>query len=200
MPRKNSRNGKRRATSTADKAYALAKKANRKELKYLSFSNASVVSLPIPSTGNIYEQTNVAGGTDNNDRIGNVIQATSIKMKATLTKHASASSSMLRVMFVKYNQDALTSVTDVLQTASYLSQKSIEHRYDSKVLFDRTYNVDTDNPKKSFNINLKTKFPIYFGGNLSSDLERNGIFMIVISDEPTNTPTLSWTSTFYFHE
>jgi hypothetical protein len=185
--------------STAKKALALAKKANQKELKYVQLapSARTILSAGESITSN---QWIISQGTDTNNRVGNVIHSTRLKIQGTLSLNASATSSFMRVLIYKYSHELASAVTDILESASYLSQKSIEHRYDSKVLFDRTYNVDSDKPKRMININLKTGFNMYYGSADASDIEKNGLFILMIGDEVTNVPTFTRAITHYYHE
>lgn len=188
------------ASAKANQALKLAKQANKTELKYRDTSVTSAQS--ITDTGVYFSTTNhnLSLGTGISDRIGNTVMAKSVHFRTTFTKHASATASQVRIIIYKnLNEGVSSTPTDYLETADIMSQKSINHRFDTKTLYDKTFILDTDNPKKIWNYKLKLNWPIHY--SITGNTPDKGSFGILyISDEPTNYPTASAgsTSRFFF--
>jgi len=190
---------KSRSTSTAKKALALAKKANRKELKYLD-GVIGITSDQILNTGvTWFNFPLIATGSTVNNRIGNVIHPTSLKLKYTMEKHASATATQVRLILLQQKNDYTGSITDYLQTADINSQKSVDHRYDSKTLLDKSFILDAERPKRFINMSIKVPLSMYYDAS-SSTPDKNRLVLYLISDEGTNYPTIVGNQRLYFTE
>lgn len=188
-----------RSTSTAKKALALAKKANRKELKYLDGA-IGISSDQILNTGvTWFNFPLIATGATVNTRIGNVIHPTSLKLKYTMEKNASATASQVRLILLQQKNDYTGSITDYLQTADINSQKSVDHRYDSKTLLDKSFILDAERPKRFVNMSIKVPLSMYYDAS-SSTPDKNRLVLYLISDEATNYPTIVGNQRLYFTE
>lgn len=198
MPRRN--RSKKSGQSVARKALALAKKANKTELKYIDASaSLQTDAQNIKSTGDFqYNFPLISTGATVSTRVGNVIEAKSLNAKITFSKHASATASVVRViMFIWKSDGAPSAVTDYLASASVNGQKAVDHRFDSKTLMDKTYVLDSDNPKKQLNLRKKLNFPIFYDTSGSTP-DKNKLVILMISDETTNWPTFSGNLRLYF--
>lgn len=185
------RNYKRRNTSLAKKAYRLAKKAYKApELKYATITG----SLTAPSTtGTMQCISLVSQGTTNNTRIGDTVSPTSISMRMKMNLHASATASQVRVIVYRWISEApnTASVSDILGTSTISSFKSDDNRYQSEFLMDRVFSLNTDRPEIYLQRKIKLNKYISFPEG-SATPNRNAIYIAILSDEATNTPTLDY--------
>lgn len=192
------RKSKRSKQSLASKAYKLAKKANRTELKY---RDSSWIGTPIsiPATGAFVSNfPYISTGALIDQRVGNTVHGTSLNAKLTIVKHASATASALRMIVFKYVSEGFpAAVTDYLQSANINSAKSTDHRFDSKTLYDKTFVLDNDNPKRHLDLRKKLGFDIHYDAS-SSAPDKNALVILLISDEATNQPTVEGLWRMYF--
>ncbi len=183
-----------RALSMAAKALAVAKLT--KSLLNVERKESSFASSVAPNTtGSILMLNGTAQGLDKDDRVGNSVRWTSILTRVRVEIHASATASQARVIFIwdKQSNGALPAVTDVLQAANTLSSLNTDFGKRFRVLSDQMYNVSiTGNQlqyKKVFRkLSLRTEFGTTAG--TIAAINSGTIFLLVISDEATNAPTV----------
>lgn len=186
MPRRYSkrRRYRNRNRSLASKAYSLAKKAYQApELKYrqLTQSNAPITG------GTVKDWSTISQGTSNNTRIGDSIKPTSLHLRGSIQLNAGATETLVRVLVFRYISGAPTAVTDVLETADITSYKAEDKRYQSQVLFDRVYSINTDKPEMFFRKKIKLYHKIGYAQTLSP-ANRNSIHMLMVCNTPTAAP------------
>lgn len=194
MPRP--RRGRRNNQSLASKAYTLAKKAYR--APELKFAPITITTTPT-STGFINILSSITQGDSNNERIGDTILAKSLHYKATLLLNASATASLVRVIFFKWRSEAPAGVTDVLLTAAITSFKSQDLRFQSKILSDRVYKLnDASQPEIFFKGKIMLKDLLISFPEASATSNMNGIHMLILSDEATNSPVFRMQTRLYY--
>lgn len=184
------------ADTKATQALRLARQANKTELKYADYA----LSAGTPGSYTITDLGSVAtnpsqglnAGPDYNQRIGNSVMAKSMHFRTSITKHSSASAQQVRIIiFRSLNEQRSNLVTQYLQDNNINSQKSVDHRFDTKTLYDRTFVLDEQNPKKIWNYKLKMNWPVHYDPTTGA-VDRGAIGIIFISDENSaNLPTLS---------
>lgn len=162
--------------SMAKKAYYLAKKAqNQKELKFHQIQD---LSNTVTSSGEIVALSNVSQGDTNNDREGNVIYPTSIRVKMEIN----ASSGLSRVILFQWLNDGNPVVSDILDAPSVLDFKSDGHRYESRILFDRTV-ASNINGQQMFKFDITKKLKGLIAYNETTTVPvKNGIYFCLITD------------------
>ena len=193
-------NSRRKSTARkADQALQLAKKAFRSE--ELKEANYSLTAYAINSTGILLPIVQITRGTTNNEYIGNRILPTSVQWRFKLNQSVAAVSTQVRVMIVQWTSliPATTAVTNVLATASLVSFKSDDFRYNSRVLYDKVYSLNTDRPETFTKGKLKLKDYMSFNETLNNPT-RNGLYLLLLSDEAVNTPSLDFTSKVFYRD
>lgn len=168
-------------------------KTIKQEFKKLP-NTAGVAS--VTDTGTVTHLSNIASGSGSNARIGDAVTARYLFGRLSLRQHASSSASDVRIIiFVDKQQvgDGTPTVTNVLAAAepdSFLNEATV-NRF--KILRDWYFNV---NDAKSLawlkKFNIKLNFQIRYNGTAATDIQKNGIYILCISDEPSNTPGLVW--------
>lgn len=192
MPRykKNYRRNNRRRynNSTAQKALRLAKKAYK--LPELKYKDSSFSTTNPDSSGSLNILMSLNQGTTNNERVGDTVSPTSMTIRGKMNIHSSATATQVRILIFRWLSEAPGAVTDVLESAAITSFKSQNLRYQSEILYDRVFQLDSVNrPELYWQKKIKLKHKICYPES-SSAANRNGIYAIVLSDEATNTPTL----------
>lgn len=142
----------------------------------------------------ITQLNNIAVGTGYAERIGHSIKVTSLFARGTLSKHASATATSIRVMLVMDSQtnQAIYTITDLLESAGIHTYRNIDNTSRFKILADRKYIVDTTTPKRFFSIRKKVNQHIRFDNSTSAiaDITQCSYSIVMISSEATNEPTV----------
>lgn len=182
--------------SMAKKALYLAKKANKKELKW----NSTTINLQ-----NFTQDTAVAQvlsvtakGDGNNNREGDSLTPTSVSGKFSLLWGNALS---CRIILYRCVGALITAESQILDSLSVNSFKSEDYRYQTQFLMDRTY-TKRDN-QTAVQINFKRKLGKICTYTESSVPQTGSICMLVISNlDSVDSPTCDFTgiTRMYFHE
>jgi len=107
--------------------------------------------------------------------------------------HGTASATLMRVIIFYDTQqvsDTVPAVTDILDSdiMGPISRVTIGR---FKILLDKTFCLDNiSNKQFVFNKFFNIQHHVRFNGTLGTDVQKGGIYMLTISDEGANTPTL----------
>lgn len=166
-------------------------------------------SLTPDTSSQVQHVTGVAQNNTIGSRTGNSILAKSNYFRCTITKHASATNTFVRViMFVDRQQvaDTTPSITDVLTTITVDSCLNINNAGRFKILSDKIFmlsdaNGDMRQWKKYIRFGRKGKgMHVRYNGTATTDIQKNGFYIAFLSNEATNTPTLSYNNRFSYHD
>lgn len=198
----------RKSTPTvARKALYLARKANRKELKYRETVNTKV-SFDSMYNDHVGHLSLSASGTGvDANRIGNTIEPTSINLRLNMSipVASTARSLTIRVIIFQWKSEAYTVTTDgsILQNRGEVtSYKSFENRYQSNFLLDKTYSLSVDGTRQ-MQISLKRKLKgiiAYPTTGTNQTPNRNGVYMMILSSVPDSNVLVEYTTRLYYHD
>lgn len=133
------------------------------------------------------------------NRDGNQIRVTEIHLKVKMTQHASTTSNFLRVMIVldkqcngiKFGLSDLLDDTQGIPITQYreLDQTDRFHVFCDKMM--TTTNDGGDNAWFEYH-NMKVNFVMKYDASTGAitDLTSNCLFLLFVSDQTTNTPTV----------
>lgn len=195
--------GRKSTKVIASQALAVARQANKRELKYHRVSQG--LTLMSPSGAFLMSQiTSLNGGSGVNQRIGNAVEPTSLSFKLTTLYNPLAANGNQCYRVIVYQSllsGTAPSVLDYLQTADFYSFKSIDNRFNSITLMDKTFRVSQDNPQNNHNFKLKIPKNIYYP-TATSTPEKNACSIIVISNEPIllASPWIRGQARFYYKD
>ena len=170
------------------------------EKHHTDFSIGGTSPNTTPSTQQL---TAIAQGDEIDDRTGNSIFVRGITWRFCLELHASATATQVRMVLVKDNQqgaDSAPSWTTVFSSAAIDSLLNIQTLGRFTILKDKTYLLDAVNRRQIFEKGFyPMKYHVRFNGTTSSDIQKNGLYLMYMSNEATNTPTLDgvWRTNFY---
>lgn len=183
----------------ARKALYLAKKnLSDVELKYADF-NQTGTSLNY-LTGVIFSLSTLQNGDQVEMRIGNRVQPTSISVRPDWkTIKTTVPTASWRVILFRWVSEAPTPIGTVggglqlLRSNSLHSFKSEQNRFQSQILYDKTFwNNNDDTQQYPNEIKVKLNKPISYADQSVLEPNRNGIYMLVISESGT---AQTWNST-----
>ncbi len=194
--------------SDASKALALARGVKR--LLNVEFKNHDLLqgAVGIPDgVGTIFQLTNIPQGDTGTSRDGANVKITSIYIKGIMILSSSANSTVYRIMLVedKQTNQAIYSTADLLADTgnvnSLVAPLNLDNQFRFNVLYDQLSVVD-DGAKKSLpfkifkTVNKRLRFDASTPG--IGDLRSSSYSLLMISSEPTNTPSMRFFSRFRF--
>lgn len=148
--------------------------------------------------------TAIAQGDTDQTRSGNSIKPLSLYVQGFVSKHASATATTVRMLIVRDKMQTADSIpgtgTIIDSDAGYQINAPLNNetvgRFD--ILKDVKILVDSQTPKRLFKYFITLDGHIRYNGATSGDIQKNGLFCCLVSDEATNTPTVAYTSRLTF--
>lgn len=172
------------------------------EYKFLD-NNANTT---ITNTGTILSsQSLIAQGDDATSRDGNSIKVTSWLFRATMDINGTNNARVRIVAFIDASSNGVVPlISDVFQSTLgnlIISPMNRVNGKRFKVLFDRSFILDNDDPKKTCEVFKKMQHHIHYldATASTSSLGQGPIYIALISDQPlANAPSFSMTSRMRF--
>lgn len=166
----------------------------KSERKYKDVTQAATT---VTTTASVTNMVPMAAGTSSTTAIGNQFQVKSWLWRASITPNATAGVNYLRVILVRDKQSsgAAPAIADILESSTnYMSPLADKYSDRFKILFDKLYTVDTDaNGAQVDKIYRKFNFKVVYD-SASNLAYTNGLYLIQISDQATNGPSVAWYS------
>lgn len=169
--------------------------------KHALFLNASTT----PDTnGTVICLNTLSQGDGEANRTGDSILSKMIHVNMKISINAAASNSTVRVILFWYRQPAgaTATVTLPLQAASNQSCYNHDTAKLYSVIYDKQYNLSISGQQERSLMITRKFYQVHttYNGNAgtSADIETNALWMLLISDEATDTPTCLWRSEFMF--
>lgn len=178
-------------------------KGGLKALKYLNseekFLDTQLTLLPIANTVGITNLVTCQQGDTSSTRQGDQIKITSILFKYIIKIHASATNSSVRMLICLDKQansaqmGLATVLKDVTNSDAIVSANNLDNKFRFTTLLDRVIQLSTDKPYARGSYYKKCGIRIRYDGNLGdvTDLASRNILLYLISDEGTNTPSIT---------
>lgn len=170
------------------------KEAKMKETKFL---DAAANGTTVTTTATVNGIFTLPVGTGDSQRVGNRVWMKSFFLRLAVTPNATAGLNFLRFIVFKDRQcnGSAPAASDLLTSSTnYLSPLLMDNNMRFKILFDRIYTVDSDATGAQVDkVYRKLKFPVEFQDTTSAAIS-NGLFILMISDQATNGPTVSYQS------
>lgn len=190
--------------TTADAAYKLAGDAVKatkylKSLINVEFKYKNVDGLPVSSTtGSMTLLNGVGQGDSDQTRDGKSIRFTSINQHIQFAQHPSATHTIIRYMLVWYyeNNASAKTISNILETSDPLSFYEMENTGKFKVLKDMDITMVNGGSSAhqsyrfSFPVSLHSVYTEGAAGSAATDINKGALYMLVLSNEATNTPTV----------
>lgn len=176
------------------------------EMKYNIQNNTSLYP---DYNGTITCLNLIAQGDSATTRDGNSIYVRSLHLRLQLTIHASATTTRIRVMVLydTWNQGVDPAVGNVLENTALgtvNAPMSVLHPIYARrfhLLHSKIYQL-TSVARTELPVNLywKLRHHIKYKGVNSTDNQNGSIYMLLICNEQTNTPTVSFLSKLSYHD
>lgn len=152
-------------------------------------------------TGSIYTLNAVPQGDTDASRDGDSLKVQKLEIAGHLNIHASASSTIVRMILFWDKANDISSVTQFWDNTSTAyavdSTKLWDNRFDTRVLWDYKFTMDLTNPvaivKQVQNVGLHTQFSAG-----STTINTGALKLMIISDQQTNTPSINLVPYIYY--
>lgn len=137
-------------------------------------------------------------GDTQTSRDGNSIKLMNLSGRIFIRINPLADATAIRLIIFrgKSEQSTFPTISSYFETGAgqiYQAPKDPNFRYNTKTIYDHTYNLDK-NGNMSQNINWSFKL---FGHttfvNATTNIADGGLYMILVSNESTNLPTMQYT-------
>lgn len=149
----------------------------------------------IPTTGLVFNLADVAQGDTLNLRDGNQMKVIYVGGRIQFTQNASATQTFVRyIVFRDLQQVASTippaaSILQSLNTNSFLNQDNLGR---FRILVDKTITLSSAGSTLRYvRVNLPMSSSVRYNGTAATDLQKNGLYIMVIASEATNLPSLT---------
>ncbi len=162
---------------------------------------------PSSNTVNITPISLVAIGDTASDREGNKIVLSTLQLKYTVKQSVSATATRIRVMLVldKQTNGVIYTAGDLLQSTAIgtaiVSPLNLDGAFRFKVLYNKVHTLSSEGSVVQYsemfkNINISARYTSS-GADIANVLS-SGLSIVHMSDESSNTPTISWFSRVRF--
>lgn len=208
---------KRRSTPWYNRKYSVAQMASKaiRGVNYIRGlvnsemfkSDFSTNATSLDITGSVTNLTGIAIGDDDFNRTGNSIYVRHIYTRGQIEIDSSATATTVRVMLVCDTQqigDGTPAVSDVIGGAAneFLVYRPLNADTVGRfnILYSRSFNLNTQRPSLLFTIRKSMRLHVRYNGTAGTDIQRNGLYLMCFSDEPTNTPELKAVTRVSYHD
>lgn len=196
---------------TPENAWSLAKTAAQDiwMLKGLVNSemlhNQSLGSTTSPNTGTITLLNGMSQGDTSSARTGNSILMRNVHLRLAFTQHATPTSTIYRVMLVLDKQqiaDTTPAITDILESASPFSPLATNSVGRFTIMKNWFFGTDDQRSNQKLITYFKDfRFHTKYNGTAGTDIQKNGLYLVTISDQPGATaPTFQYSWKVGYHD
>lgn len=172
------------------------------EKHYVDVSNGAQ---NVDTTGFVTLLSAIAQGDDVNNRNGNSILAKTLYWRSIVLRDASNVNpcNFVRIMIIKdlENTGTAPTIADILASATVYSPLNVDHTSRYQVLADRVIPLPLNGAEGN---QLKLFIPINdhlkFTGSASTDVYKNAIYVMGLSDVGLNPPVMGYNSRIGFYD
>lgn len=155
------------------------------------------------TTATITSLCQISQGDSNILRDGNSIKAVYLGLKWYLVCHPSATSCLVRFLVVKDNQqiaDTIPAAGDVLNSVTLNSFLNKDTLGRFSILMDRRMHLTLNGSNRTLfgHADFPLQHHIRYNGAAAADVQKGGLYLIMMSDQPINSPTLDLRSRLRF--
>jgi len=165
-------------------------------------TTASAIS--VNTTPAVAHVSNLGAGDGEGQRTGNSVLAKSLTWNGTITVDAAGSTTNVRMVIVRDKQqigDSSPSYTDIFESSNVYSllNRNTVGRFD--ILYKRDFAlVPAGNASWNFLITVPMQEHIRYNGTGGGDIQKNGLYIIYISDRSTGNPSMNYATRLSYHD
>lgn len=156
------------------------------------------------SSGSVVHLTAIAQGDGSGSRTGNSIFVRKVYGNFNVKQHATAAYTSYRlILFMDTQQvgDTSPAVTDVLESTRVTSYLNPNTTGRFSILWDRRFTTeDNGNETRMLKFYKNMRHHVRYNGSATSDVQKGGLYLLLLSDQATNTPTVSYEIKVAYHD
>ena len=143
-------------------------------------------------------------GDGKESRTGNSVLQKSLMRRIRVTKHTSATHTVFRYLIVLDRQQVADSnpsganVFELNNNIDSLLSRDTCGRF--KIMVDRTITLNEDRPIYHVEKYHRLHSHVRFNGAAATDIQKNGIYFLIMSDQATYTPTFDYYFRLSYHD
>ncbi len=170
------------------------------------FKASGTVTATIDSSGTVQPLFEMNQGDGDGERIGLQIKCSymDIRFVGKIKPTVATDTQMRVILFVDKQQvaDSDTNVANVLETVStYSPIDNVTGRSRFRILYDRQFSLNSVSRgtfivHKRIRLNLKQRY----NGTAFTDIQKNGIYLLLLSGEATDVPTFVFHASLYYYD
>lgn len=148
--------------------------------------------------GSMISLNNIAQGNADNERTGNSIFVRYVNSSGMITMSSLATSTAVRVMLVCDKQqigDTPPTAPMVLENTASTTAPYSKLNSDTvgrfTILSSKLYLLNSDRPSCSWFLKKSMRHHIRYNGATSTDIQKGGLYLLVISNEQNNVPNFT---------
>jgi len=161
-------------------------------------------SINVDSTGTVVHLTNIAQGDGTNQRTGNSILLSGCSVKLQIALNSAATVSALRILLFHDKQqvaDGTPTIGEVLNSVSTMAHLNATNIGRFSILMDKMLMLGTgSNTTKVIQEYFKIQKHVRYNGTAGTDIQKNGLYIMFLSTEPTNVVLVSYGIRVSFHD
>lgn len=158
----------------------------------------------ITQAGTMLDFNLIAQGDNQADRQGNSILVKGISSKLNIIGHSSSAHTSIRIVwFIDQQQvaDSSPAVTDVLEAATVTAPINLLNVGRFKILKQKFINFSNAGQQQALvNQFIKLNHHVRYNGTTSTDIQKGGIYMFILSDEATSYPNFTADQVVQFYD
>lgn len=201
------RNAGGSAWSTASRALSLATKVASMVNSEEKIIDATLSNYNIPNSGSLVVLNQCSQGDTDTTRDGDSIKMKNHNMRISLSMNPTGTTARIRlIVFMWKNASSAPVVTSILEAADVLSPKNQDLKYQSKILHDKVFQLDSSSDYSAY-CDFFTDFKGPLGkyshvqyNAASGTINTNGMYILMLSDQATLTPAISYYSRVQFYD
>lgn len=198
---------KRKRTDASAGRLALSKVRKLERKQEVKIHDIAVTTLAnVSNAGLIRDLALIAQNNTTDSRDGDFIEPFLLSVRMNWAGDAAATTGVYRTIIFRDKQQEPTvtpTVLNVLQSTSPLAQYALVNRGRWKILYDRTFTGVNDAAIRQSWVQvlrLKLTLPMQFRGAATTDIQRNGLYMIVIFNNNANMPDVTFSTRLFFND
>lgn len=187
---------------TAGKALTIAlgvkKLLNVEYKKHTITQQSDSVSSTTDSLGHLTAVPQDASGSSRN---GISIKLTNLSIKGAIEQNVLTARSIVRFVVVQDMQqvsDSAPTWGNIFENVGMQDYLNLNTLGRFKILMDQTFTVNAENPTKMFKKNFKLNTHVRYNGSASTDIQKNGIYVLARSADAANLPVVNWNARITF--
>lgn len=157
----------------------------------------------ITNAGRIELMPQCPEGVSNNHRIGNNIRLVELQVRCQLFRNTSATTSFIRLLVIRDKQqvaDSKMGIADILSVVQTTSPYNSATKGRFSIVRDKVVDLDANHPGHSFSWKIKLNITQRYNGALSTDIQKNGFYFGMLSNQGTFFPTIEWIARMLYHD